>query len=505
MSMIMKRNDDTLSAAMSALQSIGGLQSQVKAGSILEMLQSTGLKEALAGNSILKENSGIATMLAAASGTGGLSRQLNSILAISKPSAIPTNHLSIIKAATDLGFGGSLQSAVDATRLIKPPALSTQSAVGQAIESLKSKSLRDGALAGFFRDQTQNSAIRRIQSALGVTGALLALGGTLPVANGDTIARATQWSYEQRLLGGPVADLIRNARSGTKEQSSLMDGATLTASASWRTIMDGAMGPSLAGLRPGIVSAYAGLHRSTLPLITRASDFGLTGTASSLAGHLADNLARLQAEISELLEPLDSILSASREPGATSQATEAELEQFALDTGKLEQAWSEVATTGRLDALLQFIDNVLSTFGRNTAREFKTMGLFTLLMVVVALYQSTIWIHPAWTPAPDTTPPPGIERVLEQQQGLSAKFDALTTQLAQHEASNLSDLPRVHVKRAALVRTGPGKMFPEVWRLEPGQVVGVREKENGWMLVFYRDPLSGTVGSGWVYAQLLGT
>ena len=61
------------------------------------------------------------------------------------------------------------------------------------------------------------------------------------------------------------------------------------------------------------------------------------------------------------------------------------------------------------------------------------------------------------------------------------------------------------MKRPARVRTGPSTASPITWRLEPGDVVGVRDRENGWVLVFYRDPLSGVVGSGWIYAALLET
>lgn len=159
--------------------------------------------------------------------------------------------------------------------------------------------------------------------------------------------------------------------------------------------------------------------------------------------------------------------------------------------------------TGTLDALLRFLDHAFNVFARNTERELGGIGAITLLPLVVAILQALFWLQPAWTPAPEAAQPPGIERVQQEQHALSGKFDKLTEMLAQQEADNLDGIPRVRVKRNAQVRTGPGKDYPSVWRLEAGEVVGTRDSENGWVLVFYRDPLSGALGSGWIYAGLL--
>ena len=124
-------------------------------------------------------------------------------------------------------------------------------------------------------------------------------------------------------------------------------------------------------------------------------------------------------------------------------------------------------------------------------------------MVMIALFQATIWIHPNLTPQPDPVPLPGIERVVEEQRAMSNKLDDIAAVLAYQEEDNLASIDRAQVKRPSIVRAGPSTRFAQVRKLGVGEVVGVRDREDGWTLVFYRDQLSGTVGSGWVSSRQL--
>lgn len=163
--------------------------------------------------------------------------------------------------------------------------------------------------------------------------------------------------------------------------------------------------------------------------------------------------------MSDLLSPLGALLEASR----LSDRSFADLDDdhdLATAGAQLKAAISEVAQTGTLDALLRFIDQALATFIENTRREAGGMGAITLFPLLVALFQIMIWLQPAWTPQPDATPPPGIERVHQEQHALAEKFDDLTTMLARHEADNLGSIPRTQVERPARVRTGPGTAYP---------------------------------------------
>jgi hypothetical protein len=145
--------------------------------------------------------------------------------------------------------------------------------------------------------------MKQAQTALGISGAILSLNAATPLPSAETFARASRWSVEQSLVGGTLAEVARNAALGGRSASLLMDGATRTAAESWRTIMDGVMGTSLAGLRPSVVAAYAGMHRSSLPVLANLPGFALPQTDIAIAGHLADQLARMRTDMSDLLSP----------------------------------------------------------------------------------------------------------------------------------------------------------------------------------------------------------
>lgn len=427
--------------------------------------------------------------------------QIKSAVEAASRGILPGSTFASLKAAGDLGIGSAAQAALAASRATTLGSFSTGGAVAEALKSMKTLSGADGVLAGLVRDRATTSAMRQIQAALGATGAMLSLGA-IGVPTPDTFSRATQWSVEQSVVGGALAAIARNQALTARSTSALLDGATRTAADSWRTVMDGVIGTSLAGLRPSLVAEYAGLHRSSLSIAARTSDFGLPRTDGALTGHLADQFARMRSEMSEFLPTLSTVLEASRQVGSPVHDAESDRGIAAAGT-ELEMAMAEVARTGTVEALLRFLDQALSTFVENTRREPGGIGALALLQILVALFQVAIWLQPAWTPQPDATPPPGIERVHQEQHALSGKFDDLTAMLARHEADNLGSIPRAQVKRPARVRTGPSTASPMTWRLEAGEVVGVRDRENGWVLVFYRDPLSGVVGSGWVYAGLL--
>lgn len=504
-----------MSAAMRAAKQNEDIQRALKpfgqTGSVMDMLRSDAVQQALATSTALKEHRSTAAMLAAATGSSALSEQMKSILTLAKGATLTgttigdiaaANRFTSISAAGDLGIGGSIGSLIRANHAVQTPTFATGGAVAEALKAIKGMAIGDSFLAGLLRDKSQNSTVRQIQAALGATGAMLALSSASGAIGDDTFARAARWSVERSVVGTSIADMMRTTGIGERERKALMAGATLTASASWRTMMDGAIGTSLAGLRPSVVSAYAGLHRAALPIVVRSSDFALPHANGALAGHLADHFARMQREVSGMMAPLRSALAESRAFDATPPASIPDRELVAV-AAEFEQAMTEVAVTGTLDALLRFLDHAFNVFARNTERELGGIGAITLLPLVVAILQALFWLQPAWTPAPEAAQPPGIERVQQEQHALSGKFDKLTELLAQQEADNLDGIPRVRVKRNAPVRIGPGKAYPKVWQLEAGEVVGTRDRENGWVLVFYRDPLSGALGSGWMYSGLL--
>jgi hypothetical protein len=503
----MNRKDDPLADYRRALEPQRELQNALRGltgnGSLSGLLKPDPFSHSLTAKAALgKDRSTFA--VAEAARCSLLAGQIKAALETAHTRVLPTSTLSTLKIAGDLGTGTAAQAAMAAYRGSALHPFATGGAVAEALRSVKALSGSDGVLAGLLRnrDRASTSAMRQIQSALGMTGALISLGTASPFASPDTFSRASQWSVAQSLMGGTVAEFARNSALSRQASSSLMDAATRTAADGWRTVMDGVMGTTLAGLRPSMVSTYAGLYRSSLPLAGRASDFALGRSDAALAGHLADQMTRMRTDMSEMLSSLGTVLEASRQPDA-SPFDSLPTGELAAAGADLEAAMAEVARTGTLDALLRFIDHAFATFAENTRREIGGVGAVTLLAVLVSLFQIMIWIQPAWTPQPDATPPPGIERVHQAQHELSGKFDDLTAMLARHEADNLGSIPRGEVRRPARVRTGPGTAFPMTWRLEPGEIVGMRDREAGWTLVFYRDPLSGVVGSGWVYSALL--
>lgn len=500
----MSHNDDPLAEYRRALRSqqeiqraLGGLAS---GRSAIEALRSDALRDALSATATLGQFSSTSAIGEAARG-GLFTHQIKGALEAASRGILPGSALASLKAASDLGFGSAAQAALAASRGTALGSFYTGGAVAEALKSMKTLSGTGGVLAGLVRDGATTSAMRQIQAALGATGAMLSIGA-MGVPTPDTFPRAARWSLEQSVVGGALAAIARDQALSARSTSALLNGATRTAADSWRTVMDGVIGTSLAGLRPSMVAEYAGLHRSALSIAIRGSDFGLPRKDGAIAGHLADQFEQMRSEMSEFLPSLSSVLEASRQVGSPVHDTGSD-RGIAAAAEQLEAAMAEVARTGTLDTLLRFLDNALSTFVANTRREAGDIGALTLLPLLVALFQLAIWLQPAWTPQPDATSPPGIERVHQEQHALSGKFDDLTAMLARHEADNLGSIPRAQVRRPARVRTGPSTASPMTWRLEAGNVVGVRDRENGWVLVFYRDPLSGVVGSGWVYAGLL--
>ena len=154
--MNMKR-DDTISAALRAGQHFRDMQRAAQplaqTGSILDILKSDPVRQALAANTALKQHPGTAAMLAAASGSGALSEQMKSILALPKLSTLPPSAIAGIKAAGDLGMGGHLGSVLAASRMATTPAFATGGAVADALKSIKTHALGDGVLAGLLRGQ----------------------------------------------------------------------------------------------------------------------------------------------------------------------------------------------------------------------------------------------------------------------------------------------------------------------------------------------------------------
>lgn len=500
----MSQKDDPLAEYRRALRSqqeiqraLGGLAS---GRSALEALRSDPLRDALSSTATLAQFSSTSAITEAARG-GFLAHQIKGAFEAASRGILPGSIMASLKAAGDLGFGSAAQAALATSRGTALGSFYTGGAVTEALKSMKTQSGISGLLAGLVRDGTTTSAMRQIQAALGATGAMLSLGA-MGVPTPDTFSRAARWSLEQSVVGGVLAAIARDQALSARSTSALLNGATRTAADSWRTVMDGVVGTSLAGLRPSMVAEYAGLHRSSLSIAARGADFGLPLTDGTIAGHLADQFGRMRSEMSEFVPTLSSVLEASRQVSSPVHDTGSD-RGIAAAGEQLQAALAEVARTGTLDALLRFLDNVLSNFVANTRREAGEIGALTLLQLLVALFQLAIWLQPAWTPQPDATSPPGMERVHQEQHALSGKFDDLTAMLARHEADNLGSIARAQVKRSARVRTGPSTAFPMTWRLEAGDVVGVRDRENGWVLVFYRDPLSGVVGSGWVYAGLL--
>lgn len=476
-----------------------------------DMIQSDAVKQALATRNLMIEHRSTSERIKELTGSSMLAEQIKAARAITDnltPARSAVAEIAALKgsngvgSAIDLIIGPRHGSLIAASQAAQMSAFATKGAVTEALKVVRTMPVGAGFLTGLRHDRAAQTALREIEAATTLSLAALRVSAPAGILGRETFARAAKWSVEASIVGTSLDEMLRETKAREREQKALMAGATLAASSSWRTMMDGVIGASLASLRPATVSAYAGLHHAALPIAARSSTFALPLTTSTVARQISDHLAELQRQVSEMMVPLRSGLTASRAPDAVrpDHIPDRELIAVAIE---LEQAMTEVSEAGTLEALLRFLDVAFAAFSRNTARELNGVGAITLLSLLSAVLQLVFWLQPAWTPAPEATQPPGIERLQQEQRALSEKFDSLTEMLAQQEAENLNNIPRVRVKTKAKVRTGPATSYPSIGNLEAGEVVGTRDRENGWVLVFYRDPLTTALESGWIYAKQL--
>lgn len=144
-----------------------------------------------------------------------------------------------------------------------------------------------------------------------------------------------------------------------------------------------------------------------------------------------------------------------------------------------------------------FIANVLRAFAENTMGEFKSMGLFSLLSLLGAIYGLINIVTEQ--PYEEREDLQEVRSTLEQVR-ISLEEAARAEMLAE---DSLAELPRVRAQRLARLRSEPNRSGVILHHLKRGEDAFLIEKLGRWRRVAYRDPLSEDFMEAWVYSSVV--
>lgn len=297
-----------------------------------------------------------------------------------------------------------------------------------------------------------------------------------------------------------VSELLAADRAGVS--SSLADHLNRNATGQFSSLIDSVVGAQLGRLRPGFVGDFKAAHGRLLGISAYADRLRADLASDRFASRTVDQLSEFAAALGSAIDPLTSILAASRsgDPRLNDVVLRRALAEEARYRAGLNTALDELGGYDQDFAkrLLAFLGSFAKRLASNTKAEVQNGGLIFYLSLLCTFQQLSDWITP--DPAVD---PAAVSRIEQSQANLHAQYNRLIDRLGDQEADNLATLPRAVVRRPAWVRAGPGKEFARRTRLEAGVVIAAREQEGAWRLVFYRDPTTGAAASGWIYAPLL--
>lgn len=221
-----------------------------------------------------------------------------------------------------------------------------------------------------------------------------------------------------------------------------------------------------------------------------------------LSERFAPGLAglKLAAERARLLDM--QILRASAEVAAKSMVVVV-AEQVLEAHGLIEamgQAESHAQSLTLFAQLLSLVEAIFSGFQGNTVKELKGVGAFRLIELVLMAFAIWHMLVPAEMSHAERA---AFTEVNGKIEVVEKKLDEIVAASEAADQSYVADLPRAELKRDAAIRCEPKGKATVLINGVKGTPLAVKERHEKWRLVVYRDPLTGQLSEGWVYAPAM--